>query len=44
MDESAEVLARLGGQVDKRIYPNLPHTVNRDELSAVRAILDALAQ
>ena len=44
MDESADILGRLGGQVEKRIYPNMAHTVNRDELSAVRTILDALVK
>jgi predicted esterase len=36
------VLRRLGGEVDARIYPGMGHTVNRDELLAVRALLDAL--
>lgn len=40
--ESAEVLRRLGGAVDARLYPGMGHTVNRDEIGAVRAILDAL--
>lgn len=40
--ESATVLAGLGATVDKRIYPNMGHTVNDDELSAVRAILAAM--
>jgi len=42
VQESAEVLARLGGVVDTRIYPGMAHTVNEDELSAVRAILQSL--
>jgi predicted esterase len=37
--ESAEVLAKLGGAVDKRIYPGMDHTINEDELAAVQAIL-----
>ena len=44
VDESADILGRLGGQVEKRIYPNMAHTVNRDELSAVRTILDTLVK
>lgn len=40
--ESAEVLSRLGARVDTRIYPGMAHTVNEDELEAVRAILQAL--
>ncbi|GAB4442842.1 MAG: dienelactone hydrolase family protein [Anaerolineae bacterium] len=40
--ESAEVLAGLGGQVDKRIYPGMGHTVNMDEIEAVRQLLAAV--
>jgi predicted esterase len=39
--ESAAVFSRLGAVVDERIYPGMGHTVNRDELDAVRALLDA---
>ena len=42
VQESADVLRRLGGDVDARIYPGMGHTVNRDELLAVRALLAAL--
>lgn len=37
--ETAEVFRRLGANVDERIYPRMGHTVNREELQAVRAIL-----
>jgi phospholipase/carboxylesterase len=37
---SAAVLERLGGQVTKRLYPNLGHTVNQDELAVVRNMLE----
>lgn len=37
--ESAEVFRRMGADVDERIYPRMGHTVNRDELDAVSAIL-----
>jgi len=37
--ESADVLRQLGGLVDERIYPGMGHTVNRDELNAVRGVL-----
>lgn len=40
--ESAEVLSRLGGSVDLRLYPGMGHTVNDDELLAVRAILSRM--
>jgi len=39
--ESAAVFTRLGASVDERIYPGMGHTVNRDELDAVRALLGA---
>ena len=39
--ESAAVFTRLGAAVDERIYPGMGHTVNRDELDAVRALLSA---
>jgi predicted esterase len=41
--ESAAVLATLGGAVDERIYPGMGHTVNDDEIAAVRALLASLA-
>jgi len=37
--ETGAVLQRLGGQVDTRIYPGMGHTINQDELDAVRALL-----
>jgi predicted esterase len=39
---TAEVLRRLGGGVTERLYPNLDHTVNRDELEFVRGMLAVL--
>jgi len=38
--ETADVFRRLGAVVDERIYPGMGHTVNRDELEAVRAMLE----
>jgi predicted esterase len=37
--ESAEVFARLGAAVDKRIYPRMGHTINRAEIDAVDSLL-----
>ena len=37
--ESADVFRRLGGEVTARLYPGLGHTVNQDEIDAVRAIM-----
>jgi glyoxalase family protein len=39
VEETATVLTGLGGEVTKRIYPGLGHTVNRDELDRARAML-----
>ena len=39
--ESADVFARMGAAVDTRIYPRMGHTVNADELEAIRALLGA---
>jgi predicted esterase len=41
--ETAEVLRRLGGEVDMRIYPGLGHTVDEDELEAARQLVSAVA-
>lgn len=37
--ESADVFRRLGASVDERIYPGMGHTVNADELKAVKDLL-----
>lgn len=39
--ESAATFRRMGATVDERIYEGLGHTVNRDELDAVTALLSA---
>lgn len=39
--ESAEVMQRLGGSVDLRIYPGMGHTVNQDEIGAATKIIEA---
>lgn len=36
---SAEVLQHLGATVTARLYPNMGHTVNEDELQAVRQMM-----
>lgn len=38
--ETRELFERLGAAVDERIYPGLPHTINDDEIVAVRALLE----
>lgn len=42
VEETAEVMTRLDAAVDLRIYPGMGHTVNHDEIQAVRAILAPL--
>jgi phospholipase/carboxylesterase len=42
---SADVLRQLGAEVTMRLYPNMGHTINEDELAAVREMVEnALAQ
>jgi len=36
--ESADVFRQLGAIVDERIYPDMGHTVNRDEIEAVKRL------
>ncbi len=42
VDETAEVLRRMGAEVTERIYPALGHTVNEDELEQVRRMMEGL--
>jgi predicted esterase len=42
VQETTEVFRALGAVVDERIYRGMGHTVNRDEIDAVRMILDGL--
>ncbi|MCU0507373.1 MAG: alpha/beta hydrolase [Anaerolineae bacterium] len=39
--ESAEVFRRLGADVAVRLYPNMGHTINDDEIAFVRQIVAA---
>ncbi len=41
--ETAEIFRKLGATVDERIYPGMGHTINRDELNAVRSLMGANA-
>jgi len=42
VESSATVLRGLGGAVDLRLYPNMGHTINQDEIDAARALLAGL--
>lgn len=43
VQESAAVLSALGAEVDERIYPGMGHTVNEDEVAAIRELLRGMA-
>jgi len=42
VDETAAVLTRMGAEVTERIYPAMGHTVNEDEMSFVRQLLEIM--
>jgi len=44
VEHSAEVLQRLGGNVTKRLYSRMGHTVIRDEVRFVRGMMAALVE
>src|SRR6266498_5028382 len=42
VDQTAEVLKKLGGNVTERLYPNMDHSVNQNEIDFVRGMMQAL--
>lgn len=42
VEHSAEVLQQMGGNVTARLYPNMGHTVNLDEIQFVQSMMRAL--
>jgi predicted esterase len=40
--QTRDILSQLGAKVDERIYENMGHTINNDEVEAVNAIMKAL--
>jgi predicted esterase len=42
VESSAKTLTQLGGVVDLRLYPGMGHSINEDEIGAVRALLGGL--
>jgi predicted esterase len=40
--ETAEVFKRMGAAVTMRLYPGMGHTVNQDEIEAVRTIVESV--
>ena len=41
--EAGEVLKRMGAAATVKLYPNMPHTVNADEIHAAAQIVEAVA-
>ena len=44
VQESTQVLERMGATVTEKIYPGMGHTVNEDEIEHVRAMLAGLSE
>jgi phospholipase/carboxylesterase len=42
VDQSAGILKALGGTVTERIYPQMGHIINPDEIGAVRQIMETV--
>lgn len=42
VQETTKVLTALGADVDERIYPGMGHTINEDEIKAVRGMVARL--
>lgn len=42
VDESVQIMKKLGAQVTKKIYPGMGHTVNRDEIDHIKKIISNL--
>lgn len=41
VDQTADVMRVLGGDVTERLYPNMEHMVNQDEIDFVRGLMQA---
>ncbi len=39
VDESAEIFEQMGAKVEKRIYPGMPHTINKDEIHLINELI-----
>jgi predicted esterase len=42
VDETAQVLQRMGANVTERLYPGMGHTVNQDEIEFVRGMIQGI--
>ena len=43
VDQAADVMRKLGGEVTERLYPNMDHTVNQNEIDFVRGMMQAVS-
>jgi predicted esterase len=44
VERAAQILKALGGEVTMRLYPNMEHTVNHDEVKFIRSMMAALVK
>jgi predicted esterase len=44
VQESAAVLKRMGAEVELRVYPGMPHTINEEELDVARSLLQRISR
>lgn len=42
VSETAKILRELGGEVTERLYPNMEHTINQDEIDVVTGMMNSL--
>lgn len=42
IEEAGRVLSQLGGEITARLYPNMDHTVNADEIAFVNSMMSAV--
>ncbi len=43
VDQTADVMRRLAGDVTERFYPNMDHTINQDEIDFVRSMMQVVS-
>ena len=42
VEETADIFHNLNGRVNKQIYPNMPHTINQDEIDQALKIVQSI--
>ena len=42
VNQTADVLTKLSGNVTERLYPNLNHSINQDEIDFIRGMMQSL--